>query len=731
MTKKIIKILLVTLFLFVIIILYLSFFGIKTKVLNNQIKSKLSEISTEIKFDINDVNYHLNPFNFTINIITENIKILSGSNKLDLKSIKTNVSVKSLIYNEFSIENLKISTKEIKLNDLVLFAKIIHGSPQLYILNSIIKDGSIVADISINFNKYGKIKDNYKVEGFINQVNLSFLNKFKVKDLNFAFNIVKNKYLFKEINTIFNGINIKSPQIQIKEKKNLYLVDGILTNKNHSFEGKDQRLVLGNLFNNFDIKKIEFSSSNNFSFSISRKYKFNNFKVETAIDLTELAFAEKSLDFRRYLPNLTENIKFNNHKIKINYNKDKLTINGNGDILFTDKFEKFSYEITKRDNQLFFDTKLNIKNNPLSIEFLDYKKKIGSDLLISMNGIQKNGQIRFKSISLEEDKNKILINNLKLSQSFKVTDVDLVNINFKNNKNLTNNISLKKNNSNFFLEGDLFDATKIINNIMDNDKQSISFFENLNSKIEIKIKKFYIDEVNYMNNLNGDINFKNNKLDSLKLISVFQNKNETKLSIKTNNNSEIETKLFSSYPKPLIKRYDFIKGFEEGYLSFHSSKKGDISNSVLIISDFKIKEVPIFAKLLSLASLQGIADLLTGEGIRFTDFEMNYSKQKGLTKIEEIYAIGPVVSILMDGYIESKKLVSMRGTLVPATTINKTIASIPLLGKILIGDKKGEGVFGVGFKIKGPPKNLKTSVNPIKTLTPRFITRTLEKIKKN
>ena len=62
---------------------------------------------------------------------------------------------------------------------------------------------------------------------------------------------------------------------------------------------------------------------------------------------------------------------------------------------------------------------------------------------------------------------------------------------------------------------------------------------------------------------------------------------------------------------------------------------------------------------------------------------------------------------------------------------NKTIASIPLLGKILVGEKAGEGVFGVSFKIKGPPKNLKTTVNPIKTLTPRFITRTLEKIKKN
>ena len=112
--------------------------------------------------------------------------------------------------------------------------------------------------------------------------------------------------------------------------------------------------------------------------------------------------------------------------------------------------------------------------------------------------------------------------------------------------------------------------------------------------------------------------------------------------------------------------------------------------------------MPALAQLLTLASLQGIADLLTGEGIRFTDFEMSFSNQKGLTTIDEMYEIGPAVSILMDGYIKSKELTSLRGTLVPATTINKTISSIPILGKILVGDKTGEGVFGVSFKIKGP-----------------------------
>jgi hypothetical protein len=121
---------------------------------------------------------------------------------------------------------------------------------------------------------------------------------------------------------------------------------------------------------------------------------------------------------------------------------------------------------------------------------------------------------------------------------------------------------------------------------------------------------------------------------------------------------------------------------------------------------------------------------LTGEGIRFNELEMNFTAENKLMTIDELYAIGPAISVLMNGYIEKDKLVSLRGTLVPATTLNKTIGSIPFLGKILVGSKIGEGVFGVSFKIKGPPNNLETKVNPIKTLTPRFITRTLEKIKK-
>ena len=227
---------------------------------------------------------------------------------------------------------------------------------------------------------------------------------------------------------------------------------------------------------------------------------------------------------------------------------------------------------------------------------------------------------------------------------------------------------------------------------------------------------------------NGEIVFNDNEIIKLNIISTFANNSELFFKIFTKNDEKI-TIISTDYPKPLIKRYKFIKGFEEGVLDFRSIKKNGRSNSTLIIDNFKVKEIPILAKILALASLQGIADILTGEGIRFTDFEMKFSNEKDLMKIEEIYAIGPAISLMISGYIVENELVSLKGTLVPATTINRTISSIPVLGDILIGKKVGEGVFGVSFKVKGPPKDLKTTVNPIKTLTPRFITRTLEKIK--
>ena len=729
---KIIKTLLITSLILILAIVYLSIFGIKTNKFNNQISNNISKINKKINLSLGEVSYLLNPYKFTIKIKTKNPQASIEGINLNIKDIQTNISLKALIKDQFLIDNLQISTKEIKLENVISLVRKFKNSPQLFVLDTMIKDGLVSLNINLNFDKNGNIKKNYEIKGYVKKAKLNILNQLKIQNLNLNFSINKNIYSLKRIDLNFMNTKLKSSLIEIKKEKNLFFVNGQFLNDKKDFNIEDLKSIFSDVFNDVDIKEIEFSSENSFSFNINKNLKLNNFKIESVINLNQLISNQKNLKLKTYLPSFNEKIKLDGHKILINYNKNKLDIKGGGNFSFEDKTDNISYQITKDKDNFSFNLKTKLKNNSLLLNILDYKKKEGLNSLVSIKGNFSNKKkLIFDFISLEESDNKILIKGLHLSKRFKIIDIKNLSINLKNSKKVSNKFQLKKDNSNFLIEGEIFDASKIINKIMESDEDSSSIFENFNSKINIRINKTYIDEINHINNLNGHINYKDNKINDLELASVFFNGKKINLSIKTNNNLETITRLFSAYPKPLIKRYDFIKGFEEGYLDFNSTKKDGVSKSLLIIDNFKVKEVPIFAKLLSLASLQGIADLLTGEGIRFTDFEMKYSNEKDLTTIEEMYAIGPAVSILMDGYIQSEKLVSLRGTLVPATTINRSISSIPFFGKILIGDKTGEGVFGVSFKIKGPPKDLKTTVNPIKTLTPRFITRTLEKIKKN
>ena len=732
MTKRLIKFLIYLIIILILAIAYLSVFGISTTKFNKKIKAEILNINKKVNLELKTVNLLLDPLNFSINIKTLAPAIIVENNQIKLESVKTNISLKSLIKNQFTIDDLKISTKAIKLNDLILLVRSFKNTTQLLILDQIIKDGFLIADINLNFDNKGRIKNDYKIDGFIKNAKINIFNKYNINSLNFLFEIKKDDYFLKEIDSKLNQFKIFSPKIKIKKINNKYKVDGIIKNSNKDIDIDFLDKLLNFNIKDFNIKKINFSSENNFSLEINNKFKVEDFNLKSLINLNSLKYENNSSLIKDYIPSYKNSFKLEDHKISINYNKKILNINGKGKIKIEDSSDDLDYKITKNKNNYTFDTNLRFKKNPLLLKFLQYEKKENNDSLLNLTGIfHEDKKIEFNQIIFKENNNSFFIKSLKLDNKLKIKDINSLKINYKNKNKIESQIELKKTGKNFKISGKSFDLTNLINKIFDNDtSKSSSIFKNLNSKVLIEIKKSFLDNTTFVNNLNGFIDFKNNEIDKLSLESTFSNKKKLTLTVNTNINKEKITTFYSSYPKPIIKRYKFIKGFEEGALDFYSIKKNNVTNSVLKIDDFKIQEVPVLAKLLTLASLQGIADLLTGEGIRFTDFEMKFSSNQKLITIQELYAIGPAISIMMDGYIESEKLISLRGTLVPATTINKTIASIPLLGDILVGKKTGEGIFGVSFKIKGPPKDLKTTVNPIKTLTPRFITRTLEKIKK-
>ena len=371
--------------------------------------------------------------------------------------------------------------------------------------------------------------------------------------------------------------------------------------------------------------------------------------------------------------------------------------------------------------------------NILNLSDIQYYKKnnIPAKLEILLNKSKKS--FNLKKISFNENQNYILAQNLNISPDFKMQSIEEVDVNFVNTNKILNNFKIKKNSNKYNFIGNQIDGEQLVERLLKgNKKNKISkLFNNINTSLIMNLDKIYLEKDTYLEKFIGQFDIKENKLFLAKADAVLENNKKFSYSYRTTIKNEKITNIFIDGPKPFINNYKFIKGFDEGELKLNSMKIDNTSRSNLKITNFKVKEVPVLAKILTLASLQGIADLLTGEGIRFDEFEMDFKTKNNLTEIDELYALGPAISIMMEVYIEKDRVTSLKGTLVPATTINKTISKIPLLGNILVGSKTGEGVFGVSFKIKGPPNDLKSSVNPIKTLTPRFITRTLEIIKGN
>jgi len=711
-----------------LIVIYLSIIGIKTDKFNHQITSKVREINSNLDLKLNQVNIKLNPLSFTVDLKTLGTDLSYQDNIIQLENLKSQISLKSIFKNEFAISELAISTKSIALKDLIILVKEVKNYQQLFIANEIIDNGYIVADLKFEFNEVGNIKDNFIIKGLVNNAELTLSNK-KVTKLNFIFQANNKELNLEDLTFLLNNKSLNIPKLNAKKNDDNFLVTGIVKNKDLNFEKNDIKKFLDNKLINKNLNNLSFNSESNFKFNIDNKLKIKNLDIQASVNVNKLDI-DNFIGDNSILPNIKKNLVFENQQIKINYNKSKIEITGSGNIFIQNNLDVINYQITNIQDNYLFNLDFEIEDNPLILNFINFEKDVESSLSLKLKGALKKDKLKFDHIILTEDKNIISIENLQLSKDFKIDELETINLNFEDKSKLKNELKLKKDKNVYVISGASFNADHLITELLKSNEDNKRKFFSKNFELKINVEKVYLDANNKIDNLKGKIILSNNEVVNLNLESDFSNNKKITFTIRDNNGEKITT-LFSDEAKPLVDRYKFIKGFTEGKLDFYSSKKNNESKSNLKIYDFKLKELPALTKILSLASLQGIADLLSGEGIRFSEFEMNFDNKADLMTINEIYAIGPAISILMEGYVEKDSLVSLRGTLVPATTINKTIGSIPLIGNILVGQKVGEGVFGVSFKIKGPPKDLETTVNPIKTLTPRFITRTLEKIKKN
>ena len=136
--KKFSKLLIVIFLSVITIAIYLSVIGVETKRFNKQIEGKIKEIDKGLSIELNEVKIIFEPLKLKLKVKTIGPKIRNQNKVIEIEYIKTQISLRSIFKDQFSFENLEISTKSIIIEDLISFIRTLYKNPELLILKTII-----------------------------------------------------------------------------------------------------------------------------------------------------------------------------------------------------------------------------------------------------------------------------------------------------------------------------------------------------------------------------------------------------------------------------------------------------------------------------------------------------------------------------------------------------------------------------------------------------------------
>lgn len=719
---------------FISFLIFITFFlvilttiGYETNKFNNIISEKIKTNNSDVKVDIKKIKFKFDIKDLHLFIETNNPKLFYKNIEVPIVNIKIYLNLVSLIKSQVKIDYLTVQTNKInfsKLKSIVLETK--PSNINSLIINQI-KTGTLKTKLELYFD------DNFKVENYIARGNIEKMNfkidKYEFSNTNFDFFSDSSDVVIKNIKSNLDGVSFYNGDLQLNYDNEINLKTSFETvidvnNKKHLNYFK---ILKKNDLPDVNIH-VKGKLNHNMEIFFDKTMKVHHYDYSTKGKLDEFVFKDDNKNVQFILNQQVEVLNFTNSDISFALNsKNNNYFNSSGNYSLNN-FPLSEYKISSNFKNKFYNVDLDLKYpGDLNLEFINYKKEKEKIARFSLKFSKNDNEINLKKINYAENKNEILIENLKLNNNSLVS--------FRNIKVRT----YKKNDlQNYFdvnygktlkVSGNRYDASNL--NKIINQKSKGNILKNLNKNIDINLKQITTPLSEKLKNFRLIGKIEEGKFVKLSAKGDFEDNKFLDINLnKDKTSSKKYLEVYSDIPQPLLSEYAFFKGLTGGKLLLTSEIDEKQTNSKLIIENFKVKNAPGVVKLLSLADFGGLADLAEGEGLSFEKLEIVMTDNKEVLKLEELFAVGPSISVLMEGYKDNNGMTSLRGTLVPAKNLNKLIAKIPVIGNIVIPKEVGEGLFGVSFKMKGPPGKIKTTINPIKTLTPRFITRALEKSKK-
>lgn len=596
------------------------------------------------------------------------------------------------------------------------------------------------------------LTESYLLEKFVGNFNfedgmLNYLNGMpRILDLSGRSEIKDNKITF-EINEGFSRkLKLENSTVEIVD------LEKPLETAKLKLKISSQIEDLKNYLDESPIRKENFYKLFSIDGSIYSELKMN-FPLLKDLDAEEIVFSLDSRLINANVYNFSDNFDLNDVNVDLNLNNEGLYYSGTAvfkDIIFNiEGNENYNdeYETMILDSKIESESLNNIfgkyidhfsGNMPLNLIYKN-DKKLNSHFFTmkaDLNSIalednflgldlnnQLNGELNFK----------FTLNNNQLTNGSFFIKSNLINVDIKkkNPGKLDNIFLVEKFSSPYQNFSGSIELGQKLNLYLQGQRLSLNLseiqntdnsFHNINFNINVE-KLFLSNKSVYNPVLKGSIynskfenlEFFSRNNDKLHDIKIFTENGEKKLFIMSNDASE----LISYFKKEVnIKR---------GELLVDAKKIGDSFVGVIKLSEFVAYDTPLLAKILSIFSIDALDQKLLDDGIFFKKLETDYTFSEDIINLNNGLLKGSELGITFDGkgnIVEN--FYDIKGTFVPAYTLNTLLTDLPIVGDIITAGSPEEGILAANYKLRTVDGKLDVSFNPISAIVPNIIKNLLD-----
>ncbi len=235
---------------------------------------------------------------------------------------------------------------------------------------------------------------------------------------------------------------------------------------------------------------------------------------------------------------------------------------------------------------------------------------------------------------------------------------------------------------------------------------------NLSTHVTAKLDKIRLYENADLAAVTADMDFKGNTLVSMNARAKQSGSDLTTKLVTVKGQRSFN--LQASDAGSIARGLNLFSGGKGGALVVNAGLQGQGASLAISgtaqMKDFRVTNTPALAKVLTIASLTGLRDMVTGRGIPFDTVVLPFQLRRGVFDIRGARATGPSLGITLEGQVlQSLGKTDLRGVITPSYTLNSAVGKIPVLGRVLTGGKN-QGLIGFNYRISGPVEDPRINV---------------------